>query len=71
MAEQHTIQSNSVWSYKGKRYQVNSLMLRNLSQDPELDVWRPTVRYTAYPNIDGLVFYRSDPEFLRKFKFVE
>jgi len=57
---------NSIWSYKGKKYQVNTLMLRNLSQDPETGEWRPTVRYTLYPQC-GLVFYRSDTEFLRKF----
>lgn len=70
MAEQK-IEANSIWSYKGRQYQVNSLLLRNLIQDPELGCWRPTVRYTCYPNKDGLVFYRADTEFSRKFEFVE
>jgi len=57
---------NSIWIYKGKFYQVNTLLKRNLSQDPETGEWRPTVRYTTYPQ-NGLVFYRSDTEWLRKF----
>ncbi len=64
-----TLTFNSIWSYKGKPYQVNTLMLKNLSQDPETGEWQPTVRYTLYPQSD-LVFYRSYTEFLRKFKLV-
>lgn len=63
---QGDITPQSIWVYKDVQYQVNSLMMRNLSQDPELGVWRPTVRYTTFPQ-NGLVFYRSDTEFLRKF----
>lgn len=66
MAEQGDITSGSLWTYKEKVYQVSSLMMKNMSQDPELGAWRPTVRYTCYPQTD-LVFYRSDTEFLRKF----
>lgn len=39
-----TISFNSIWRYKGQVYQVNSLMERNLSQDPETGEWEPTVR---------------------------
>jgi hypothetical protein len=70
MAEQGDITPGSVWSYKRKLYQVSSLMMKNMSQDPELGVWRPTVRYTCYPQTD-LVFYRADTEWLRKFILME
>ena len=57
---------NSIWTYKNAFYQVNTLMERNLTQDPETGEWQPTVRYTTYPQ-NGLVFYRADTEFIRKF----
>ncbi len=59
----------SRWSYGGKTYEVNSHMLGNRIQDPLTGVWRPAVRYISVPDI-GLVFYRADTEFLRKFKQV-
>lgn len=65
--EQGHITPGSIWLYKGKMYQVSSLMMNNMSQDPELGAWRPTVRYTCYPQTE-LVFYRSDTEWLRKFQ---
>lgn len=61
---------NSIWEYKGKKYQVNSLMPNNLIQDPATDQWEATVRYTTFPQ-NGLVFYRSSTEWLRKFKPVQ
>lgn len=70
MAEQAEITGGSLWVYKGKLYQVSSLMMKNMSQDPELGVWRPSVRYTCYPQTD-LVFYRADTEWLRKFTLWE
>lgn len=66
-APKSTITQNSLWSYKGVTYQVNSLMECNLSQDPETGEWHPTVRYTNFPQT-GLVFYRSYTEWLRKFR---
>ena len=61
-----SLTSNSIWEYKGETYQVNSVLERNLSQDSATGHWEPTVRYTNYPH-NGLVFYRSYTEFLRKF----
>lgn len=60
------IEFGSIWSYKGKLYRVNTLMEKNLSQDPDTGEWRPSVRYTCEPQTD-LVFYRADTEWLRKF----
>lgn len=62
------VEADSVWEYKGKHYRVNSVMQKNLIQYD--DDWRPTVRYTLEPP-DGLVFYRSDLEFMEKFNHVQ
>lgn len=63
------IEVNSLWTYKGQTYQVNSVMLKNLSQDPLTGMWRPTVRYTQHPQTE-LVFYRADSDWLRKFQLI-
>lgn len=68
--EEEIIKPNSIWVYKDKQYQVNSVLARNLIQDPQLNQWRPTVRYTTFPQ-NGLVFYRADTEFFRKFSPLE
>lgn len=70
LEEEKIIEPNSIWVYKGKQYQVNSVLPRNLIQDPQLNEWRPTVRYTTFPQ-NGLVFYRADTEFFRKFSLLE
>lgn len=61
------IPAESVWTYKDQRYRVNSVLLKNLSQDPDTGEWQPTVRYTLEP-ANGLVFYRSYSEWLGKFE---
>ena len=61
------IPPDSIWTYKGKVYRVNSVLEKNLSQYN--DEWFPTVRYTTEPN-NGLVFYRAVPEFLEMFMFI-
>lgn len=53
-----------IYDYKGKLYQVNSVMEKNLIQFE--DEWQPTVRYTCWPQTD-LVFYRALTDFNSKF----
>jgi len=55
---------SDIYYYKGKPYQVNSVMEKNLIQFE--DEWQPTVRYTQYPQTD-LVFYRALTDFNSKF----
>lgn len=61
-------EAQGIYVYKGKQYQVNSVLEKNLTQFE--DEWQPTVRYTCYPQTD-LVFYRALTDFNSKFEPVQ